>query len=70
MTDVSDLASDREEELRSDALQTMRRARDAACSQPSALTCIACGEPIPQARRDAVPGCQRCISCQQVLERQ
>lgn len=70
MTDVSDLATKREEELREDALQTMRRARDVASSQPSAQTCDRCGEPIPEARREAVPGCRRCTSCQALLERQ
>jgi len=28
-----------------------------------------CGEPIPEARRQAVPGCRLCIDCQARLER-
>ncbi|MFJ6023092.1 DksA/TraR family C4-type zinc finger protein [Brevundimonas sp. NPDC092305] len=26
--------------------------------------CIACGEPIPQARREALPGVTTCVPCQ------
>ncbi|MGP8432007.1 TraR/DksA C4-type zinc finger protein [Paraburkholderia fungorum] len=68
MPDASDLATTREEELREDALQAMRRARDAASSQPGAPACDRCGEPIPQARREAVPGCRHCVTCQRKLE--
>ncbi len=28
-----------------------------------------CGEPIPEARRQAVPGCKFCVDCQARLER-
>lgn len=31
----------------------------------SALDCDECGEPIPQARRDAIPGVRLCVDCQQ-----
>lgn len=30
--------------------------------------CIDCDEPIPQARREAVRGCERCIDCQTLHE--
>jgi phage/conjugal plasmid C-4 type zinc finger TraR family protein len=30
----------------------------------SAHICIDCDEPIPQARREAYPGLQRCVECQ------
>ena len=30
--------------------------------------CIDCDEPIPDARRKAVPGCCRCIDCQAEFE--
>jgi phage/conjugal plasmid C-4 type zinc finger TraR family protein len=30
--------------------------------------CIDCEEPIPEARRRAMPGCQRCIGCQTLHE--
>ncbi len=31
--------------------------------------CVECGEPIPEARRVALPGCTLCISCTEHLER-
>ena len=34
----------------------------------SALYCCQCSDPIPQARRDAVPGVSLCIDCQQADE--
>ncbi len=38
-------------------------------SQPSAEFCEECGEDIPEARRQLVPGCQLCIYCHTKLER-
>ncbi|ANA74778.1 TraR/DksA C4-type zinc finger protein [Pseudomonas aeruginosa] len=35
---------------------------------PSALWCEDCGEQIPEARRQAAPGCECCISCQELRE--
>jgi phage/conjugal plasmid C-4 type zinc finger TraR family protein len=32
------------------------------------LECEDCGEPIPEARRQAVPGCTRCVECQTAYE--
>lgn len=32
--------------------------------------CEGCGEEIPDARRKAVPGCTRCVSCQTEAERE
>lgn len=31
----------------------------------SAVDCVECGEPIPEARRKALPGVKLCIDCQQ-----
>lgn len=31
--------------------------------------CAECGEPIPQARREAIPGVQLCIDCREQQER-
>ncbi|BDH45712.1 hypothetical protein TUM12370_17560 [Salmonella enterica subsp. enterica serovar Choleraesuis] len=41
------------------------RARDHIASGPGLTECANCGEPIPEARRKAVPGVRLCISCQQ-----
>lgn len=35
----------------------------------SARKCLECGEPIPEDRRQAMPGCRFCLSCQETLER-
>ena len=32
--------------------------------------CEECGEPIPRARREAVPGVRFCIACQETIDRQ
>lgn len=34
----------------------------------SAIHCVDCGEGIPERRREAVAGCQRCASCQEEAE--
>ena len=34
----------------------------------SATTCVDCHGQIPAARRQLVPGCVRCLSCQQAVE--
>ncbi|ACS86452.1 DksA/TraR family C4-type zinc finger protein [Musicola paradisiaca] len=35
----------------------------------SAQYCEACGEPIPEARRTALPGVRYCVDCQEKLDR-
>jgi len=35
----------------------------------SRMECIDCEEEIPEARREAVPGCTRCVECQEGAER-
>lgn len=34
----------------------------------SAHECEECGEPIPQGRREALPGVQKCVECQGLTE--
>lgn len=34
----------------------------------SATHCVDCGEEIPERRREAAAGCQRCASCQEEAE--
>ena len=50
-----------------DALQY---ARAALPQGRSARECVECGEPIPEARRRALPGVQLCITCQEVHDQQ
>jgi len=77
MTDIADLASEREQQLRDQAFR-LHRLRLARASRPTAdwpaltddaPTCAVCTEPIPAARLQAVPGCRTCIDCQRELER-
>jgi phage/conjugal plasmid C-4 type zinc finger TraR family protein len=67
MTDIYDRAQELEQKQREAALR-----QQAAVSRPlgTSLThCDDCGEAIPQKRRDAAPGCTRCITCQTEAER-
>lgn len=71
MTDVFDRATLLEEAQRQDALEEQaRRAglRNKTVAD-SAEYCHICDAPIPQARREAVPGVQTCVDCQAELER-
>ena len=65
--DVIDRAAEIEAAQRADALDEQRRAMPCG---PSAESCCVCEEPIPEARRAAVPGVQTCIDCQTDLERE
>ena len=68
MTDVFDRAQEREEEMRQDALAKQARQAQTVAGD-SALVCAMCEEPIPEGRRQAVPGVQTCIECQTDVER-
>ena len=46
----------------------VNRARAELARGESARECQECGEAIPEARREAVPGVQYCIGCQESLE--
>ncbi|HCC5759607.1 TPA: TraR/DksA family transcriptional regulator [Citrobacter koseri] len=64
MADIIDIAAETEELQRNAALSAHRRNRNAV----SAEHCEECGDPIPELRRTAVPGCQTCAECQADLE--
>lgn len=66
MSDFFDRAAAREAEMLSDQLADQRRRAglDGKTVADSAHICIDCDEPIPQARREAYPGLQRCVECQ------
>ncbi len=49
-----------------DAIAT---ARARMPSGPGLLDCEACGEPIPQARRKALPGARTCVACQSARDK-
>ncbi len=68
MTDIYDRATEREEQMREDALSEARYQRDQERARPAAEFCYHCDDPIPLARRQAVPGVQLCVGCQQEFE--
>lgn len=47
--------------------RTIARIRD-RLAVPGEEDCIACGDPIPEARRAAMPSARRCAPCQAELE--
>ncbi|HEX7341802.1 MAG TPA: DksA/TraR family C4-type zinc finger protein [Rhodanobacteraceae bacterium] len=46
----------------------VKRVRSQMREGPGLTHCEECGEPIPEARRKAVPGVRLCIACQQELD--
>lgn len=64
MADIIDNASEIEELQRNAALSAHRIDHNAV----SAEHCEECGDPIPDLRRAAMPGCQLCAECQGIIE--
>ena len=62
MDDI-DIAQRRQAEQITYALSAIKRA-----AGESATHCAECDDPIPEARRKAVPGCRLCIACQREME--
>lgn len=65
--DIADLADRYIEDHVLSALHRMRKKR--LSNTAAAHHCDECGAEIPQARRQAVPGCTLCVSCADVHER-
>jgi phage/conjugal plasmid C-4 type zinc finger TraR family protein len=65
--DMVDLAHEYEEQQRVLALRAIGKPPG---TEPSRWDCEDCLEAIPAARRVAVPGCTRCVECQERVERQ
>ncbi len=53
------------EQINSTIEDAVARARDESPRGESLYECEECGAPIPQARREAIPGVRLCIHCQQ-----
>ncbi len=64
--DQFDQAQEFEERDRQAALARHARLRRTG---PSMEVCIDCGEKIPEARRIAIVGCERCVGCEHEHER-
>ena len=52
-----------------EAIARARRRAGGAAAAESATTCVDCDEPIPEARRRAIPGVQLCVECQSGRDR-
>ena len=70
-SDNSDSATEREQFMRDLALQALRQRNNHDSTINAATHCQQddCGAPIPEARRQALRGCQTCIHCQTRIER-
>lgn len=58
-----------QEQIDSTVEDALQRVRSRLPKGESLSHCEECGEPIPQARRDAVKGVRYCIACQSELDR-
>lgn len=57
-----------QEQIDSTVKDAVRRARSHLPRGESLTHCEECGEAIPQARRDAMPGVRLCVACQSELD--
>jgi phage/conjugal plasmid C-4 type zinc finger TraR family protein len=64
--DEIDQAQGHNEDFQAAALRLQQTRREPA--NYTGLWCLDCEEVIPEKRRAAVPGCRRCIDCQETLE--
>jgi len=60
---------DVQEQIESTVDDEVRRARSALPRGNSLTHCEECGEPIPEARREALPGVRLCVACQEERDR-
>ncbi len=65
MADECDLAAEREEKARSAAIARHQGRKRPEGEGPG--VCVSCGEEIPEARREAVPGTNTCGFCAREL---
>jgi phage/conjugal plasmid C-4 type zinc finger TraR family protein len=55
--------------LNLNAVADVQRRLAEQAAQPSLTECEDCGDDIPQARRQAIRGCTRCVWCQELAEK-
>ncbi|GAB3343338.1 DksA/TraR family C4-type zinc finger protein [Chromohalobacter beijerinckii] len=58
-----------QEQIDSTVEDAIQRSRQRLPSGESLRHCEECGAPIPEARRDAVPGVRLCVDCQSERDR-
>lgn len=64
-----DAASEQEEFNLNLAMQKHREQAKQTLGVMSAMECVECGNEIPEARRRAIQGVQRCVVCAGIFER-
>lgn len=67
MADIADFANDLVQERLDQALAA-RNAAKPVLAPHSFLFCVSCDDPIPEARRLVLLGCDLCVLCQSVVE--
>ncbi|MCS5990897.1 MULTISPECIES: TraR/DksA family transcriptional regulator [Klebsiella/Raoultella group] len=61
---------DRDQEFNEQRLEDMiEQSRFKPALTPSLFRCRFCGKPIPEIRRQTLPGVTTCMECQTILER-
>ena len=58
-----------QEQIDATVKDAVERARSRLATGESLPHCAECGEEIPQARRNAVPGVRLCVACQEEQDR-
>ncbi|WGI24983.1 DksA/TraR family C4-type zinc finger protein [Halomonas alkaliantarctica] len=58
-----------QEQMESTLEDAVQRARSQLPSGESLEFCEECGDPIPEARRKAIPGVRLCVACQSELDK-
>lgn len=59
-----------QEQMESTLNDAVQRARSQLPRGESLELCAECGDPIPDARRKAIPGVRLCVACQSELDKQ
>lgn len=58
------------DQIKSSIEDEVARARSRIPKGESLAQCQECGDPIPEARRNALPGVRLCVACQEELDKQ
>lgn len=66
--DEVDIANRYQEQMMNTSLRNVKQMMKAMLNEQASIYCEDCGEIIPEQRRQAVPGCKRCIACQMIFE--
>ena len=59
-----------QEQIEATVDDAVRHARGQLATGESLSNCENCDDPIPEARRNALPGVRRCLACQAALDEQ